>query len=404
MNILIITPGYLPIPAVKGGAVESLIDLIIEDNEYTNNHNIQLYSIYDKDAFKLSKYKNCQINYINSQNIGYKLSRIFRGIINKIPGVYIGNAYIARVKRMMNKLDLNNIDFIIVENCPEFALVLKTKLKSKLILHLHNDSLNKDTKLNKKIFDSYFKVLAISNFVANRLKEIDKKNDDKVNVLYNGINLSKFDRKKYDPVKIRKRYNISNSSKIVMFSGRLVREKGVKELIEAFIKIPMQYDIKLLIVGGLSYSNNKEDCYIRELKELSKGYEDRIIFTGFVNYDDIPQLYSIADIGIIPSLCNDAFNLTTVEFMQNGVPVIVSGNGAMKELITCDSGIVIDENGDFIELLKSAIIRLLLDDNLRKSMGENAKKYVAKFSKEIYCDKFNNYLKRFGLEIYNYEV
>lgn len=402
MNILIITPGYLPIPATKGGAVENLIDFIINDNEKTMNHNIQVYSIYDEKSFNLNKYNHCHINYVNTNSISYKISRVCRGIINKIPSIYIGNAYICRVKKMVKKLDLDNIDFIIIENCPEFGLIFGENINKKLILHLHNDSLNKNTKLNKKIFDSYFKILTISNFVATRVKQIDEKNSSKVNVLHNGIDLSKFNREIYDLKKVKEKYNISDLSKIIMFSGRLVKEKGVKELIEAFIEISIEYDVKLLIVGGLNYSNDNEDSYVKEIKNLSKRHRDKIIFTGFISYSDIPQLYAISDIGVIPSLCNDAFNLTTIEYMQNETPVIVSSNGAMKELITSDCGIVVEDDGDFIESLRRAIT-ILLNDDLRSIMGKNAKLQAIKFSKDIYCERFNTLLNEFETELYNNE-
>ncbi|MDY3959688.1 glycosyltransferase family 4 protein [Romboutsia timonensis] len=402
MNILIITSGYLPTPAVRGGAVENLIDFIIEDNEIYKNHEIILYSVYDKKIPEFNKYEKCQVNYINTESIRYKISRLFRGIINKIPGVYIGNAYICRVKKMIKKEDLDNIDFIIIENCPEFSLVIEKKLHKKLILHLHNDNLNNKTKLNKRIFNSYFKILTVSNFISNRVKKIDETSANKVNVLYNGIDLSKFNSELYDLKETRKKYNISKSDKVIMFSGRLVREKGIRELIEAFIKIERTHDLKLLIVGGLSYSNNDEDSYVKELRKLSREYSDRIIFTGFVNYEEIPKLYAIADIGVIPSLCNDAFNLTTIEFMQNEVPVIVSSNGAMKELITPDCGIVVEYDDKFIESLREAIIKLL-DNRLRLQMGKNARIQANKFSKEIYCERFNKLLNIFEMENYNNE-
>lgn len=402
MNILIITSGYLPTPAVRGGAVENLIDFIIEDNEIYKNHEIILYSVYDKRIPEFNKYEKCQVNYINTESIRYKISRLFRGIINKIPGVYIGNAYICRVKKMIKKEDLDNIDFIIIENCPEFSLVIEKKLHKKLILHLHNDNLNNKTKLNKRIFNSYFKILTVSNFISNRVKKIDETSANKVNVLYNGIDLSKFNSELYDLKETRKKYNISKSDKVIMFSGRLVREKGIRELIEAFIKIERTHDLKLLIVGGLSYSNNDEDSYVKELRKLSREYSDRIIFTGFVNYEEIPKLYAIADIGVIPSLCNDAFNLTTIEFMQNEVPVIVSSNGAMKELITPDCGIVVEYDDKFIESLREAIIKLL-DNRLRLQMGKNARIQANKFSKEIYCERFNKLLNIFEMENYNNE-
>ena len=80
----------------------------------------------------------------------------------------------------------------------------------------------------------------------------------------------------------------------ILFLGRLVPEKGIRYLVEAFKSV--ETDKKLVIAGGSSDT----DSFMEELKELAKG-DDRILFTGFVQGAMLDELYSNAYIYTLPS-------------------------------------------------------------------------------------------------------
>lgn len=67
-----------------------------------------------------------------------------------------------------------------------------------------------------------------------------------------------------------------------------------------------------------------------------------VVFTGYVNYDDINYLYAIADLGVIPSIVNEACPLTAIEMMASGIPVICTNSGGLPELIDDGCGIIVD--------------------------------------------------------------
>ena len=394
MKLLFINYGTLPLPPVKGGAVEHLIDMFLIENEKNYFHDITVVSIYDKEAEKITKnYKRCKFEYIKLDGFIDKLNRVGRHLINKLPFTYVGNAYIRKVIEQIDNFE--RYDAVIIENAPEFGLILRKLVKGKLILHLHNDYLNKDTKLSKKIFNCFDEIYTLSEFVGNRVRQISKSN--KVQTLYNGVDLQLFNKENYSKNKrdIKKKYRISEDDIVIMYSGRLVPEKGVKELIQAFLRMPKKKNIKLLIVGSAKYGETVADGYFSSLKKLSKQNPEQIIFTGYIPYNEMPHIYSIADIGVVPSLCNDGFNLTVVEFMANSIPVIVSDRGAMKELITPDCGIVVPTSkGDFSEQLSYAIQLLIQDKNKYELMKRNALQRSKMFSKKNYCNRFNYLLNR----------
>ena len=146
-KIAFISPGYLPLPSVKGGAVETLIDILLESNKINSNYIIDAYSIEEKNILNTNK----NINYIYVKNTN-KLERIFRYIFNRYSKKYIGNGYINKIIRMDK---IKNYDYVIVENKPEYGLLLAPHCKGKLIFHSHNDFLNVDTKYAKNIFDVF---------------------------------------------------------------------------------------------------------------------------------------------------------------------------------------------------------------------------------------------------------
>ena len=106
MKIVIVSPGALTIPAINGGAVETLINLYIDCNESLFHNNIIVFSNYEKNNSEYKKYKYTKFEYINKKNNIFRIKRIVYGVINKIFKQKIGNAYINRVKNICdNKVD-----------------------------------------------------------------------------------------------------------------------------------------------------------------------------------------------------------------------------------------------------------------------------------------------------------
>lgn len=397
MKILFITSGKSPVPPVKGGAVENLIELLIKDNEEKKNYEIHVISIYDDEAkIEARKYKSCKFIFIDMNKKVIKFKKVIRYILNRIPRIYIGNEYITQIKKVLKKD--NKYDVVIVENAPEFGIVLRKLVDKKLILHLHNDFLNSDTKLANEILAVYDNVFTLSNFVNERVRRIQ--NSNKIQTLYNGVDTAILNKQLSfnDKLKIRQRYGINQNDVVVLYSGRLVPEKGVKELIQAFVKIKEKDNLKLIIAGSAKYGRNVEDSYYKELKKLSENDKEKIIFTGYIKYDDIPDLYSISDIGVVPSIWEEPFALTVIEQMASGNPVIISNSGGMKELVNEGCAIVVERNKNYVENIKNALEYLISNEELRDKMSKNAIEQAKKFDKKFYCDRFDYLINALGEE------
>ena len=376
-NLVIISPGILPVPATKGGAIENLIQNFIDKNECEKKLKIHLFTIYSKDAYKQSlKYKYCKFYFVEIDKYRYKLNRFVRYLINRFSKNYYGNAYIYEVINKMKNIE--NVDGILIENKPEYSILLRKYGFKNINLHLHNDLINPETKHSIKILSYNNKILTVSQFISNRVNLVRKYT--KIDVVYNGIDLNKFtkDIDLHKKNEIMTKYNINIKDKVIIYSGRVTKEKGVKELILAFNKLNKKLkNIKLLIIGGINYSNNSSNKFLNEIKNISN---ENVIFTGYVDYRDINELYSLGYLGVIPSIGVDAAPLSTLELLISKLPVIVSNSGGIKELIDEKCGIIVNINDDYIDNLAKSMFKLLSDDELRNNMSYFAYKRGQKYS------------------------
>ena len=168
---------------------------------------------------------------------------------------------------------------------------------------------------------------------------------------------------------ITEKYGLTKNS-YILFLGRLVPEKGIRYLVEAFKSAKI--DKKLVIAGGSSDT----DSFMKELKELAKD-DDRIIFTGFVQGQILDELYSNAYIYTLPSDL-EGMPLSLLEAMSYGNCCLVSNILECTEVVE-DKALIFKKSdaSDLRERLQDAC------DHPEKVM--QMKKQAADFI----CEKYN---------------
>ena len=381
-KIAIILPGdKLPLPSVKGGAVESLVQCLLDYNEKYHTYNFVVFSVYNEEAaLKSRSYKHTDFKYINTDSLNYKLKQVFRWIYNRF-FPYIGNQFINSV---MNGMD-TDYDYVLIENAPWFVIPLKRKMNMSMVQHLHNNYLGITSSFNQQIIDNSDFVLAVSKFIKNEILSHLNCTPELISVLYNGISLERFGKSEC-LWSLREQLGISHDDFVFVFSGRLVPEKGIKELLLA-IKQIQHLNFKLLIIGSSFFSSDRKTSFIEELQNLSSELPN-VIFTGYIPYQKIQYYYHLANVAIVPSIGDEACPLSCIEFMASSLPLIVTDSGGMVELVDEDCAIIIKRNENIITQLKDAMINLLNNKRKCQLMGEAARKRSTLFSDLVYSKKF----------------
>lgn len=381
-KIAIILPGdKLPLPSVKGGAVESLVQCLLDYNEKYHTYNFVVFSVYNEEAaLKSRSYKHTDFKYINTDSLNYKLKQVFRWIYNRF-FPYIGNQFINSV---MNGMD-TDYDYVLIENAPWFVIPLKRKMNMSMVQHLHNNYLGITSSFNQQIIVNSDFVLAVSKFIKNEILSHLNCTPELISVLYNGISLERFGKSEC-LWSLREQLGISHDDFVFVFSGRLVPEKGIKELLLA-IKQIQHLNFKLLIIGSSFFSSDRKTSFIEELQNLSSELPN-VIFTGYIPYQKIQDYYHLANVAIVPSIGDEACPLSCIEFMASSLPLIVTDSGGMVELVDEDCAIIIKRNENIITQLKDAMINLLNNKRKCQLMGEAARKRSTLFSDLVYSKKF----------------
>lgn len=390
MKIAIVSTMNLPVPAVRGGAVEMLTTHIIDENEKKKNLDIDLFTIYDPNI-DVNKYKYTNIIQIKS----YIYEILFRKMVNFKNKIFkTGKKYNVLYKKLAKKVAKKHYDKIIVENNMEVYIEIQKLTNDPLIYHMHNDfnSSDKTIKNYKIVARTAEKILTVGYYIKSRLEAVyDNKN---IEVFLNAIDDELYNEENANSW--RNKYNINNNDIVIGYSGRITEEKGILELIKAIKKIKTDKSIKLFIVGSQWYGKLKNDKYMDQLNNEIETIKNNVIFTGYINQEDMPNIYKTIDILVVPSMLEEAFGCVAIEGMAMGKPIIVSESGELPKIVKQDFGFVISKNESFVENLATSMEKLINNDNLRIKYGLQAKKEFQSnlnYHKNQYYINFCKYLK-----------
>jgi len=161
--------------------------------------------------------------------------------------------------------------------------------------------------------------------------------------------------------------------KYILFVGTLEPRKNVPTLLEAYERLIRAGDIEhgLVLAGGRGWGG---DVIARKIRSL--GLEAHVKLTGYVAREDMPALYSMADLFVYPSLY-EGFGLPPLEAMACGTPAVVSDGSSLKSVVA-DGGLRVDPTN--VSGLAEAVRRVLVDENLRKDLIERGMKRARCFS------------------------
>ncbi|MDR6224292.1 YheC/YheD family protein [Desmospora profundinema] len=279
-----------------------------------------------------------------------------------------------------------------VENRPTFVPHVKRICPdAKVVLSLHSDRYlmppHLETKKRARFLSICDGVLTNSQFLKNRLLRWVPELEGRVKTLPLGVDLKRF-LPREDPLsmerrkRMRKRWGIRESDRLLLFVGRWIPQKGIHHLLKALPKIIQhESNIRLVIVGGSHYGKNLETHYVRYVKKLAKPLGDIVSWMPFIPHMDIPKCYAAADLLVVPSTGSEAFGLVNLEGMASSLPVVSVRTGGIPEVVEDGkTGILVDPAPQHLpKALADACSRLLSDPDKMKDMGKNGQKRAEQF-------------------------
>lgn len=251
---------------------------------------------------------------------------------------------------------------------------IKSATGKPLVLHVHaletdrseNGSQNLAFHIEKGAMEYADKVVAVSQYTADQIVRLYGVDENKVEIIHNGI----------EPVNAFK--SVKNiSGKMVLFLGRLTDQKGPGYFIELAQRVLKKFPDVYFVMAGTG----------DKLKKLIENSANQKIstkfhFTGFLNRDKVLQLYSMADVYVMPSV-SEPFGLSALEAAQFGVPCVISNQSGVGEVLT---GALKTDFWDISSMTKH-IVSMLDDEEARNKVVSNMASDLQSISWDKTADK-----------------
>ena len=376
--------GVMPVPAVCGGAIETLITSIAKKHSKKDGFRLTIFSVYHKEAVEAAKkYPDVRFIWTHTNTFWNLAKHAVFLTIRELTGKNI-RVLQRHYNEIAPVIQSEKFDLLIVEGGDEQAVIdiAKGYKREQLVFHAHVHFIPKE-----EVVRGYGHVIGVSEFVTEEYLKVCKI-PVKAHVLKNAIDVEGFGRKVSEDQKrsIRKKLGLSEKDFVILYVGRIMEIKGVLELMEAVIGLKDR-QIKLLIMGSANSGKWAFSSYERKVKKLSEQNKDRIIFTGYVDNAEVYKYASVADVQCVPSLWEEAAGLVVIEAMAEGIPTIVTNSGGMIEYVNESTSLII-EREKIKENLKRAICFMKEHPEVQNKMSENAKIQSKKYDEIIYYKNF----------------
>jgi glycosyltransferase involved in cell wall biosynthesis len=216
------------------------------------------------------------------------------------------------------------------------------------------------------------KIISISNTMSALCAQKTGLPDSKFRTIYHGVDES------FRPITdntildvVKQKYNLPE--KFILFIGGLYPQKNFSALVKAFSLMVNDVPHQLVVAGKARWKYKNDLKLIEE-----KGLETRIQLLGWVNPEEIPALYNLADCFVYPSLY-EGFGLCLVEAMATGCPVVAASTGALPE-IAQDAALLVDPQN--YPQMQEAILKVISDTGLRHDLIQKGRLRAKDFTWE----------------------
>ncbi|MBE9033674.1 glycosyltransferase [aff. Roholtiella sp. LEGE 12411] len=326
MKILLVCTEKLPVPFIRGGAIQTYIDEILP---YLNReHKITVFSVTDPDLAEHEVRDG-----IRYERAGGDTEAYYQAVANFVAG--------------------EMFDWVIIYNRPKYLpLVAAAAPNSRFLLSMHNEMFG-DGKIAPEVarhcLQIVEKVVTVSEFIAHGIADLFPEYRHKLQPVYAGVNLKRFQPPWASDAAKRRADLLAahglKDRKVVLSVGRLSKKKGPHILLSAFSEVIEQHpSAVLLLVGSKWYGKNEEDAYVLELKKLAQSLGDYVRLSGFISPVEIPDYFLLGDIFVCASQWQEPLARVHYEAMATGLSIITTARGGNSEVIVPnENGLLIND-------------------------------------------------------------
>ncbi|TKC19652.1 glycosyltransferase family 4 protein [Robertmurraya kyonggiensis] len=356
MRILMICTEKLPVPPIRGGAIQTYLSGCLP--YLRQEHEITVLGITDPSL--PTKETVDDINYVR--------------VDGKIFELYM--------EGVIQFLQSNDFDLIHIFNRPRLVIPIRQVApNSKITLSMHNDMFTPDkisAEEGTAVINEVALISTVSNYIGGQIKALYPQAESKVRTIYSGVDCNQF-LPGNDPnmqkirQTLRRKHNLENKT-VILFAGRLSSNKGVDRLLRAIPELTKKHkDLALVVVGSNWFSQNNVTDYVAYIRALAKKLPVPVVTTGFVAPSEIQNWFAVADIFVCTSIWQEPLARVHYEAMAAGLPIVTTARGGNPEvMIPGVNGYIVDQPEDPSQFAEK--LSLLLSNRMdMKKMGERGR-------------------------------
>lgn len=335
-------------------------------------------------------------NALENENIKVIISPVLKlhRKMFSVKGIY---NFLFESKKAMQTLDLLNKThrFDIVYSNTLAVLLGIYFAKNRNIKHIwHVHEIIESPKLISTLFSKLLQTKCNTKIIYNSFATSDfwntnDKISEKSNVICNGIETIKKIISEKEREKIRLDFfNAKENELVIALIGRINSWKGQSILLESFVELSkIHTNIKLVFIGS---APPNQDHLIKYLNKQIDDFKIDKKVTIIPFQENIADFWQSIDIAVVPSIEPEPFGLVAVEAMLAKKPVVASNHGGLSEIVVDNkTGFLIQPKN--INELVDALKKLIVDDEIRKSLGENGyERALKEFSVKSYVTKIES--------------
>ncbi|AKM82210.1 MAG: glycosyl transferase group 1 [Berkelbacteria bacterium GW2011_GWE1_39_12] len=370
-KILFVIPYFAPAWSY-GGPVRVTFDFAKELTRMGNSVTVVTTDVLDsKQRNKKLREKIEGIQVIRFKNFNNKLAKNF-------------NLYIPVGMKKWLDLNIKNYDVIHIHEFFTYQSIITGrichKLNKKYVFQPHGSLFSAARKSKfytiKNFIIKRFASLALNSSAVIVLNEKEKKGvleilpqiKSKIEIVPNGLDLSEYWNIK--PADVRKSYGIPHKDKIIVFIGRIHRQKGLDISLKVLSKIKDRLSFTFLIIGPDEGERANIERLARRL-----GLQDRIIFTGLLSGIKKLEILKSADLSLLNSR-SEGLPTSLLESAALGLPIVCSLESNLPTVEKFKAGFVVKGESKAAESIKI----ILKDGNLHSKLSKNALKLAESYN------------------------